>query len=97
MAGTAKLPAGAVSLPRWRSRKTVRAGRFVRFGDAGQPLAVVCDPGDGAPEVTVEAPAGTFARGRPIAGDYIMVMEPDGIVTWSPRKVFEDAYMRLAP
>ena len=85
-------PEAAKRLPQYRSHKLVRAGPIIRFGDA---LAVIVSA-DGREEA-IDAPPGTFSRGRPNDGDYLVVYEPDGYISWSPKAVFEAGNTRTRP
>jgi hypothetical protein len=36
-----------------------------------------------------------FGRGSPAVGDYLVRYEPEGYLSWSPKKAFEDGYTEI--
>ena len=45
----------------------------------------------------IEPPADFFARSIPRPGDYLVRYLPDGYLSWSPAKAFEDGYSLIGP
>lgn len=83
----------ALSLPRWRSHKSVQAARIVEWKGTAFPVLVeVADP-DGGPATYVEitVPKNFDARGMPSPGCYLVIYD-DGYMSWSPAKAFEEGY-----
>jgi len=70
--------------------KTVFAAPIVS-ADAGSCFVVIALP-DGAHH-TVEVPPRFFTdEKQPQAGDYLVIYQPDGYVSWSPKAAFEAGY-----
>ena len=76
-----------LELPRYRSRKEVRALKIASIDEFTLRFS---DPGYGP--ITVEPKV--FTRYTPVVGDYYVVYE-DGYVSISPRKAFEEGYTRI--
>lgn len=78
-------------MPTYVSHKRVKAA----------PIAAAEFNADGSGKVAlrtgdlVEVPAGFASRGVPSEGDYLVQYEPDGYLSWSPKKAFEDGYTRV--
>lgn len=94
-------------LPVWRCHKLVRAAKIKAVVyDSGITVAgfgIVAGPGnailvrlEGGAEVPIDGSV-LFARGAPDIGDYLVRYEPDGYLSWSPAKAFEDGYTLVAP
>jgi hypothetical protein len=75
---------------RYQSHKIVEAALIVDIGEPkhpGESYPVATDDGE-----TMDVPASVFARGRASIGDYMVRYAPDGYLSWSPAKAFEDGY-----
>ena len=90
------------TLPRYRSHKIVQAARIVavhRFDEAPQGVKSLTlevlgkegvqefDPNDSSLKQ-----GSIFARYTPEPGDYLVVYQPDGYISISPKAAFEDGY-----
>lgn len=90
------------SLSQWRSHKVVSAGKILEPIDTAAPgteVVVVIEGATGAPTIK-RVDRKVFSRDYPQVGDYLVVYapdekSPDGYVSWSPGKAFEDGYSRL--
>ncbi len=93
--------ADAAKMPRYRCHKEVRA---VRISDrntiightiihADNSVSLAIDERDGGGMVRVEH--AVVQRYFPQPGDYLVVYEPGGYRSISPRKVFEEGYARI--
>ena len=76
-------------LARWRSHKTVQAGKIKSIEHHSMDANFLLEGEVGDFELTVDNKV--FARGWPSIGDYIVVYE-DGYISWSPARPFEDGY-----
>lgn len=80
------------TLPLYKSHKTVRAAPMLWLsGELAGAFKVMLEV-DGE-RVEVSVPMETFARGRPQAGDYIVLYD-GGYVSWSPKAAFTAGYTR---
>jgi hypothetical protein len=88
------------SLPTWKCHKVVRAApiRSVYPADHQDGIHVVYldggPPPDGYPSFCV--PSAMFTRYMSKPGDYFVVYD-DGYESVSPKKAFEEGYMRIVP
>ena len=85
-----------VPLPLYRSHKLVRAAAITAVGDAaadGSRELLLNVPGRFPDAATFHGKAELFSRYVPMVGDYVVVY-PDGYVSLSPRKAFEEGYVR---
>ena len=81
-----------IQLPAYTSHKTVRAAQILTVADDLKSVVVsLLGPKEEAPTTTIEVDPKTFARGVPVAGDYLVVYQ-DGYVSWSPRAAFKEGY-----
>lgn len=78
--------------PRWRCHKEVWALKITEVSPQLGGAAILSFERF-AP---IEAEAGVVRRYMPIAGDYLVIYEPDGFRSISPRGVFEDGYSPIA-
>ncbi len=84
------------AMPRYRCHKEVRA---VRISDrhtiihADNSVSLAIDERDGGGMVRVEH--AVVQRHFPQPGDYLVVYEPDGYRSISPRQAFEEGYTRI--
>ncbi len=89
-------------LAAYQSHKVVRAAQVLDVepagraeGPPGTALLRLTQPGMN--EVfEADIDVGTFARGWPSPGDYIILYRDD-YISWSPRTEFEDGYTRTPP
>lgn len=74
-------------MKKYRSHKVVEAAPIVMHTDD----LVIVRNADGTEE-HVAVPDDFGARGGPSNGDYLVRYQPDGYLSWSPKKAFEDGY-----
>lgn len=80
-------------MPVYRSHKLVQAAPIISATAIDHQASVVVRLGN--IEVEYIVPGSVFARGWPVAGDYL-VKYRDGYLSWSPKKEFEDGYTKEA-
>lgn len=79
-----------MALSNFKSHKIISAGKInVIYGD----LHFGIEQSDGS-NLTMDIPAGLFARSKASPGDYFVVYA-DGYSSWSPAKAFEDGYTKV--
>lgn len=84
-------------LPQYRSHKIVRAAQIIAWTFKGMDrMRVLVMTSDGE-QHTIKPPSNIFARGEPQVGDYLIVYEPDGYISFSPKAAFEAGYTKLDP
>jgi hypothetical protein len=85
-----------MKMRKYRSHKIVEAGRIISIKpNVGyDDMHIRVDVGGGIAENMVVLNE-VFSRGIPDVGDYMVRYAPDGYLSWSPAKVFEDGYALL--
>jgi hypothetical protein len=79
-------------MKKYQSHKVVEAAPI--YGtDPSTNTVVISEAGH--PRYEVEVPKDFFSRGVPGIGDYLVRYQPDGYLSWSPRKAFEAGYSEL--
>jgi hypothetical protein len=81
---------------KWRSHKVVEAEEIAAVEiDRGNIKAAGGRIAVRGGEV-IHVPGGFFARNTPTEGDFL-VRYPDGYLSWSPRRQFEEGYSEVGP
>jgi hypothetical protein len=88
---TALCAALGVALSLFASHKTVWAAPMISVS-AETGVAVIQLPSGDQFAVTVPARFFVEPDKQPAAGDYLVVYQPDGYMSWSPKDVFEAGY-----
>ena len=78
--------------PRYRSHKKVWALKITDVGPLANGGATLSAEGF----LPIMVAADVVRRYMPIAGDYLVIYEPDGYRAISPAVQFEDGYTRIA-
>jgi len=81
-------------MDRWKSHKIVEAGKILRF--SGNPDTDKVDFELESGEIVGGVDDNILARGVPEPGDYL-VRYPDGYISWSPAKAFDEGYSLADP
>jgi hypothetical protein len=84
----------AAPMPRYRCHKEVCAlkiGEGIEVHPDGSATLAIADGGFAPVTVAKEV----VARYMPLPGDYLVVYLPDGYLSISPGKVFEEGYTRI--
>ncbi len=81
-----------MSLPTYRSQKTVNAFKIKKVELASHGGALLYPEEDGVPHVAVDA--AYVKRHDPKTGGYY-VRYPDGYESWSPAEAFESGFTRV--
>lgn len=78
-----------MNMPQYQSHKRVEAAP-IEFLTDGMVHVKIGETVHG-----VAVPKDFFGRGKPEKGDYLVRYQPDGYLSWSPRRAFLDGYTRL--
>jgi hypothetical protein len=78
---------------KFASHKVVEAAKITHFEEPAHLVVHSDEVGKGA---VVDVPESTFARYKPVPGDYL-VRYADGYLSISPAKAFEEGYRELGP
>lgn len=85
-------------MQKYRSHKVVEAAPIVTAclgPDGSGVVGIEAAPGSDCFAEPVEVPAGFVRPGaaqQPREGDYLVRYQPEGYLSWSPKKAFEDGY-----
>lgn len=92
------MPENGKGLAKFQSHKVVRAGKIRSLIPPGQidsaNWVLQVQNAEGT-QIEIKVPPMVFARGIPNPDDYLVIYEPDGYISWSPRGAFEDGYTKV--